>query len=41
VADLIDFSLKLGLETTYHDEKTAKIKNKSKQILYEQIVQYF
>ena len=39
VADLLDFSMKLGLETTYHDEKTAKIKNKSKQALYEAIVQ--
>lgn len=39
VADLIDFSMKLGLETTYHDEKTAKIKNKSKQALYEAVVQ--
>ena len=39
VADLIDFSMKLGLETSYHDEKTVKIKNKSKQALYEAIVQ--
>ena len=39
VADLIDFSIKLSLETSYHDEKTAKIKNKSKQALYEAIVQ--
>ena len=39
VADLIDFSTKLSLETSYHDEKTAKIKNKSKQALYEAIVQ--
>jgi hypothetical protein len=39
VADLIDFSIKLGLETTYHDEKTTKIKNKSKQALYEAVVQ--
>ena len=39
VVDLIDFSIKLGLETSYHDEKTAKIKNKSKQALYEAIVQ--
>ena len=39
VADLLDFSMKLGLETTYHDEKTAKIKNKSKQALYEAVVQ--
>ena len=41
IADLIEFCQKLGLETTYHDEKMAKIKNKSKQMLYEQIVQYF
>lgn len=39
VSDLIDFSMKLALETSYHDEKTAKIKNKSKQALYEAIVQ--
>ena len=39
VADLIDFSMKLGLETSYHDEKTAKIKNKTNQALYEAIVQ--
>ena len=39
VTDLIDFSIKLSLETSYHDEKTAKIKNKSKQALYEAIVQ--
>ena len=41
IADLMEFCQKLGLETTYHDEKMAKIKNKSKQMLYEQIVQYF
>ena len=41
IVDLMDFCQKLELDTTYHDEKMAKIKNKSKQMLYEQIVQYF
>lgn len=40
VAELMEFSQQLGLETTYKDEK-EKEKNKSKQALYEQIVQYF
>lgn len=39
VAELIEICEKLGLEITYQDEKTTKIKNKSKQDLYEQIVQ--
>ena len=39
LSDLIDISNKLDLAITYHDEKSAKIKNKSKQALYEQIVQ--
>jgi hypothetical protein len=38
IAELMEICQKLGLETTYHDEKTAKIKNKSKQMLYEGIL---
>ena len=39
VSELVEICEKLGLEITYQDEKTTKIKNKSKQDLYEQIVQ--
>ena len=39
IAELMEICQKLGIETTYHDEKMAKIRNKSKQMLYEAIVQ--
>jgi hypothetical protein len=38
VSELMDICQRLGITTTYHDEKMAKIKNKTKQMLYEAIV---